>query len=159
MYAKAPFLSLSFPPVLTSTAFLSISKKIGQLSGKGNVAFLSWPCMSYLVHRSTFCRRLPPGQGVPLCLTSSTFYRGSSHSSRRCHFRSCWRRFRLDSWTGRTRVTRWEGGAGRGQRRRQRRRNWKGRRELRNKNKNLVTLKCNITGWPEELSRDGVGSI
>ena len=98
---------------------------------------------SYLVHRSTFCRRLPPGQGVPLCLTSSTFYRGSSHSSRRCHFRSCWRRFRLGSWTGRTRVTHWEGGAGRGQRRRQRRRNWKARRELRNKNKNLVTLKCN----------------
>ena len=46
MYAKAPFLSLSFPPVLTSTAFLSLSKKIGQLSGKGNVAFLSWPCMA-----------------------------------------------------------------------------------------------------------------
>ena len=35
------FLSRSFPPIQILTAFLSLSKKIGQLSGKGKTAFLS----------------------------------------------------------------------------------------------------------------------
>ena len=47
---------LSFPvpfrPFQINPAFLSLSEKNGQLSGKGNIAFLSLTCMTYFIHIS-----------------------------------------------------------------------------------------------------------